>query len=123
MHTVMEFTLNYQYQVTERFIQRLPEKPVSCIKLRDQYKIITAEYGCSCNFRRTSNCYPSPVLHAIKNADEDISDVTMPLSRSLSKENELENIFDQMQVDCMEIEMGLLVRRKTGSGYEWIIEL
>lgn len=34
VHTVMEFTLNYQHHVTERFIQKLPEKPVSCLKLR-----------------------------------------------------------------------------------------
>jgi len=163
VHTVMEFTVNYQYHVTEKFIQRLPDKPISCIKLRDQYKVITAEYGCNCNFRRTTSCYPSPVLHAIKNADDDISDITVPMSRTLSKEKEkraveeinvhqkvqdmsqrivelkkqkrgidknikklesgLEEIFDQMKVDCMEIEMGLLVRRKTAEGYEWIIEL
>ena len=41
------------------------------MKLREQYKLITAEYGCSCNFKRTKNCYPSPVLHAIKNSGED----------------------------------------------------
>ena len=46
VHTVMEFTLNYQYHVTDKFIQKLPAKPVSCLKLREQYKQITAEYGC-----------------------------------------------------------------------------
>lgn len=66
VHTVMAFTLNYQYDTTEKFILKIPEKPISCAKLREQYKLITAEYGCSCNFKRTKNCYPSPVLHAIK---------------------------------------------------------
>lgn len=163
VHTVMRFTLNYQYHITEKFIHRLPDKPVSCIKLRDQYKTLTAEFGCSCNFRRTNNCYPSPVLHAIKNADDDVGRITVPTSKTLSKtkeklvceelnvpkkiqdmsarilelkkqkrgidknivklEKELEKIFDQSGVDCMEIEMGLLVRRKTEQGYEWLVEL
>ena len=69
VHTVMKLTLNYQYQITDRFIQKLPEKPISCLKLREQYKQVTAEYGCSCNFQRTKNCYPSPVLHAIQCAE------------------------------------------------------
>ena len=152
-----------QYHITEKFIHRLPDKPISCIKLREQYKTLTAEYGCSCNFRRTNNCYPSPVLHAIKNADDDVGRITVPTSRTLSKarekqvceelnvpkkvqdmsarilelkkqkrgidknivklEKELEKIFDQAGVDCMEIEMGLLVRRKTEQGYEWLVEL
>ena len=88
VHTVMEFTLNYQYHVTERFIQKLPAKPVSCLKLRDQYKQITAEYGCSCNFRRTKRCYPSPVLHAIKSSGDVSSDVTIPTSRTMTKTKE-----------------------------------
>lgn len=163
VHTVMKFTLNYQHHITEKFIHRLPEKPISCIKLRDQYKTLTVEYGCSCNFRRTSNCYPSPVLHGIKNADDNVGKITIPTSRTLSKtrekqvceelnipkkvqdmssrilelkkqkrgidkniaklEKEMEKIFDQADIDCMEIEMGLLVRRKTDQGYEWLVEL
>lgn len=163
VHTVMEFTLNYQYHVTEKFIQKLPAKPISCLKLRDQYKQITAEYGCSCNFKRTKNCYPSPVLHAIKTSNDVSGDITIPTSRTLTKageekvveeinihkkvqdlavrivemkkqkrgvekailkvEGELEQIYDQAGVDCLEVDMGLLVRRKKGEGYEWLIEI
>ncbi len=163
VHTVMGFTLNYQYSTTQRFIIKLPEKPVSCVKLREQYKLITAEYGCSCNFKRTKNCYPSPVLHAIKNSDDEQSDITVPMSRTMSKakeekvyeeinihkqteklaqrivelkkqkrgldklirktEAELQTIFDNAGIDCLEIAMGLLVRRKKGEAYEWLIEL
>ncbi len=65
VHQVMSMTLNYKYNTTEKFIQRIPEKPVSCVRLRSQYKQITAEYGCSCTFKRSKNCYSSPVLHAI----------------------------------------------------------
>lgn len=39
-------------------------------------------------------------------------------------ERELEKVFDSAQVQCMEIEIGLLVRRKLeGGGYEWLIEI
>ena len=38
-------------------------------------------------------------------------------------ERELEKVFDNEQVDCMEIEMRLLVWRKKDTRYEWFIEL
>lgn len=82
IHKIMSFTLNYSYQVTQKFILRCPEKPVSCLKLREQYKQISAEVGCSCGFRRTKNCYPSPVLHALKNS-EDNNQITMPVSKTI----------------------------------------
>lgn len=163
VHRIMSHTLNYQYNITERFIQRIPAKPVSCIKLREQYKQITAEYGCSCTFKRSKNCYPSPVLHAIALANNVNTEVTLPTSRTMTKENEkkvleeinihkkaqelanrilemkkqkrgidaailkvekeLEKLYDNANVDCLEVEMGMLVRRKTDHGYEWVIEI
>lgn len=163
VHQIMSYTLNYQYHTTERFIQRLPDKPVSCLKLRDQYKQITAEYGCNCDFRRSRNCYPSPVLHVISQSSDLQNDITLPVSRTLTKEKErivieeinvhkkaqnlagrilelkkqkrgidqaiakvereLEQIYDNLGIDCLEIEMGLLVRRKKENGYEWLIEI
>lgn len=164
VHRIMQFTLNYQYHVTERFIRKLPEKPISCVKLREQYKTITAEYGCSCVFKRTKNCYPSPVLHAIRNAEGEAGEVTIPTSRTLTKEKEkvvyeemnihktvqemagrilelkkqkrsldrsiekvekeLETVFDTAGIDCLEIEMGLLNRRRLpAGGYEWMIQI
>lgn len=163
VHQVMENTLNYRYAVTERFIRKLPEKPISCIKIREQYKQITAEIGCNCRFKRTKNCYPSPVLHAVKDNEEIQQDITLPLSRDISHakekqiyeeinihrkaqelagkllefkkqqrgidknvrklEDELTEIFNNASVDCMEIDMGLLSRRRKGERYEWVIEL
>lgn len=163
VHLVMSHTLNYQYNTTDRFVQRIPAKPISCIKLREQYKQVTAEYGCSCTFKRSKNCYPSPVLHAIALANNVNTEVTLPTSRTLTKENErkvldeinihkkaqelasrilemkkqkrgidaaiskiereLEKIYDSANVDCLEVEMGMLVRRRTEHGYEWLIEI
>ena len=38
-------------------------------------------------------------------------------------EDELTEIFNNAAVDCMEIEMGLLSRRRKEERYEWVIEL
>ena len=162
VHKVMSLTINYNYNTTERFVRRRPDKPISCVKLREEYKKITAEIGCNCAFKRTKNCYPSPVLHAIS-LSPDVGDVTIPTSRSLTKEREqtviseinihvksqelalkilefkkqkrgveknirklekeLEDIFDSSGVEELEIDMGLLVRRKKEGGYEWLIEV
>ena len=155
--------MNYQYNVTQRFIDRIPEKPVSCLKLREQYRKISAEVGCSCNFKRTKNCYPSPVLHALSLSKDMQEVITIPTSRTLTAEKEkrvieelnvhkkaqelavrilelkkqqraiekaihkvereLGNVYDSVESDALEIEMGLLVRRKKGDGYEWVIEI
>lgn len=116
-----------------------------------------------CIFKRTKNCYPSPVLHALQNSSEDTRNITIPLSRTLTKakaekvyeelnavnrmqelagkllelkkqkrgidkaigkvEKELNVIFDANLQDSVEIEMGVLSRRKTETGYEWSIEI
>lgn len=167
VHQVMECTLNYQYSVTDRFLKKIPEKPISCIKLREQYGGVTSEIGCNCRFKRTKNCYPSPVLHAVKNIDDSSEcdqSITMPVSRAVSKgkekqifeeinvhrkvqetaqkllelkkqkrsldkniwklEKELTDIFNTMQTDCIEIDMGVLTRKEIENNkYEWIIEL
>ena len=163
VHDVMRYTMNYQYNVTQRFIDRIPEKPVSCLKLREQYRKISAEVGCSCNFKRTKNCYPSPVLHALSLSKDMQEVITIPTSRTLTAEKEkrvieelnvhkkaqelavrilelkkqqraiekaihkvereLGNVYDSVESDALEIEMGLLVRRKKGDGYEWVIEI
>lgn len=163
VHQVMSMTINYKYNTTEKFIQRIPEKPVSCVRLRSQYKQITAEYGCSCTFKRSKNCYPSPVLHAIALSKDAETGITIPTSRTVSKENEqkvinelnihkkaqelaekilemrkqkrgldlsiakmereLDKLYDAADTDCIEIEMGMLVRKKSGNNVEWVIEI
>ena len=163
IHVVMRCTMNYQYNVTQRFIDRLPEKPVSCVKLREQYKKISAEIGCSCTFKRTKDCYPSPVLHALALSGDVQESITIPTSRTLTAEKEkrvidelnvykkaqelatrilelrkqqrsidknvrkvereLERIYDSIGADALEIEMGLLVRKKIEGGYDWVIEI
>lgn len=46
------------------------------------------------------------------------------LDQSIAKlEGELNVIFHNEKIDCLEIEMGMLVRRKTEKGTEWVIEI
>ena len=46
------------------------------------------------------------------------------IDAAISKiERELEKIYDSANVDCLEVEMGMLVRRRTEHGYEWLIEI
>ena len=47
------------------------------------------------------------------------------LDRSIEKvEKELETVFDTAGIDCLEIEMGLLNRRRLPEGgYEWMIQI
>jgi len=163
VHTVMRFTLNYQYLVTQKFINRIPEKPISCIKLREQYKQITAECGCNCVFRKMKKCYPSPVLHALIENTDGNQTITIPASRLLTEsskekvyeelsahtelqglaeklvelskqkrgidkalkkiEEQLNAVFDNADTDCMEVDIGMLTRRRKECGYEWMIEM
>ena len=46
------------------------------------------------------------------------------LDQSIAKlEGELNVFFNNEKIDCLEIEMGVLVRRKTEKGTEWVIEI
>ncbi|MDE5823313.1 MAG: hypothetical protein K2H91_01305, partial [Lachnospiraceae bacterium] len=119
VHMIMSHTLNYQYNTTERFIQRIPAKPVSCIKLREQYKQITAEYGCSCTFKRSKNCYPSPVLHAIALANNINTEVTLPTSRTMTKENE-KKVLDEINIHkrAQELASRILEMKKQKRGID-----
>ena len=163
IHQVMGYTLNYNENVTEKFIRKCPEKPISCPKLREQYARLSAELGCGCNFKRRAKCYPSPVLHAVKHSNDAADQITLPITQSVDKqaqeelldevnihkkaqlvatkiieqkrqkrnleksiekmEKELDKIFDDAKIESLDLEMGVLVRRKNEKGSEWLIEL
>lgn len=116
VHTVMEYTINYQYHVTQRFIDKMPAKPVSCSKLQDQYKQVTAEYGCDCKFRRIPDCYPSPVLHVIREENK-VADVTVPSLRKTTEDVEekaLKEINIPMRVAGLTEKLQELKKQKRG---------
>lgn len=104
-----------------------------------------------------------PVIHALRNGEEESRDVTIPTSRTISTtkrdsvyeelnihtkvqglaekivelkkqkrgidksikkvEKDLCMLFDNAGINCMEVDMGMLVRRKNNGEYEWVIEI
>ena len=123
VHTVMSFTLNYQYAVTERYIHKLPDKPISCIKLREQYKQVTADVGCNCNFKRTKDCYPSPVLHAVKELGTSKGNITIPTAKKVTKEKEQE-LYEELNIHkkTEELVEKLIELKKQSRGVEKAIK-
>ena len=97
VHQVMSYTLNYNESVTEKFIRKCPEKPISCPKLREQYARISAELGCGCNFKRRAKCYPSPVLHAVKHSSDDTEQITLPITQAVNKQTK-EELLDEVNI-------------------------
>lgn len=65
IHQVISHCLNYNYNYTQRWIDRLkPEiRPISCPKIRDWLSYITPGVGCYCEFKLLKGAYPSPLLY------------------------------------------------------------
>jgi len=63
IHEIIRHTLNYDFRITEKWIQRKRGFPVSCPKIREWQSHITPSVGCYCKFKELPNSYPSPVLH------------------------------------------------------------
>lgn len=63
IHEIISHTLNYNFRITEKWIQRKRGFPVSCPKIREWQSHITPSVGCYCKFKEFPNSYPSPVLH------------------------------------------------------------
>ena len=64
LHQVMRWTFNYRHAVTQGFLERSKEYPISCAKLRERYEDRKWVAGCRCQFPTKGDTYPSPVLHA-----------------------------------------------------------
>jgi hypothetical protein len=158
---IMSMTLNYNFSITQKFLKRIPAKPISCVKLRAEYKSITANLKCDCYFNLDKNSYPSPVLHSISIAEK--KEITLPLVantknndndkekdkldinkivqenanklielkkqlKNIEKskkrcEDKISSIFDNLKVNELEIEIGILAREKTNNGYNWTIQI
>ena len=65
-----------------------------------------------------------PEDQALARQIQDIKKQRRGLDRAIRKaEQELKVIFDQAGIDELEIEIGLLTRRRTENGYEWVVEI
>ncbi|MDR3050434.1 MAG: hypothetical protein LBU67_01765 [Oscillospiraceae bacterium] len=91
IHQVMKWTYNYRYDVTQRFIERILDRPISCHRLREWYADKPFIAFCNCNFPLVKGTYPSPVLHA--HAIGGGEDVAVPRNDRLAKADQ-ENLSD-----------------------------
>lgn len=66
LHAIISQTYNYQREVTDRQIDRLPPWPISCPKLRELHPEAAAVGTCKCQFDLRGRGYPTPVLYALR---------------------------------------------------------
>ncbi len=66
LHAIISKTYNYQPEVTDRHIERLPPWPISCPKLRELHPEAATLGTCKCQFDLRGRGYPTPVLYALR---------------------------------------------------------
>ena len=66
LHRVMGKTINYDYELTEKQIQKMKEYPISCARIREIHEDLLSQVACKCNLTPPPRGYPSPILHAFK---------------------------------------------------------
>ena len=64
IHEIIRHTTNYNFRITQRWLDRGKGYPLSCPRIRERHSDITPVVGCCCQFALRPNTYPSPVLHA-----------------------------------------------------------
>lgn len=91
LHKIISNTMDYNKKTTDYFIGKLPERPIGCIKLKEELRYLGSD-SCNCRFKVPKGCYFSPVLHAISidtfgNGDRNI---TLPISQESKKDRIVE---------------------------------
>lgn len=67
LHQVMSHTMNYRENVTQKYIARSYNRPISCVRIREHFPSLTSQLNCNCKFPHINGAYHSPVLHNTKN--------------------------------------------------------
>ncbi|MFZ2071647.1 MAG: CRISPR-associated primase-polymerase type A1 [Halobacteriota archaeon] len=68
LHKVISNCINYDYEYTEKKIRKMKSFPISCPKIREKHEDIALDLGCNCDFKIPPGGYPSPILHALRQA-------------------------------------------------------
>lgn len=75
LHQIMEKTINYNQEITQSFLDKKKEFPVSCDKLKRRFP----QFSCrNCKFEEYPLFYPSPVIHAYREDKEHKMHITKP---------------------------------------------
>ena len=158
LHKVISNCINYDYDFTEKQIQKMKPYPISCARIREKHEDFALDLGCNCNLNIPPKGYPSPILHAfnqpkswpisgVPSAGENTeispqrgisrNEVNTKLRRyiELKKqlrgveksiqriEEEMASYLDELGTDNVETDYGILVRRKAGDSFDWVIKL
>lgn len=134
IHLIMENMSNYNYNITDKFISKAPEHPISCKKLKEYFK--SGEINCrNCIFPNIV-AYKTPILHCndiqfielhIKSEIKSIIDSMVEfqkerkeIDKKISKLNKkLDGLYSQLESDEVQLDMGKLKKHKD----KWIIEI
>lgn len=101
LHRIMAETINYSEEITQGFIDKIREFPVSCDKLGKRFPQIPC---CKCRFDEFPLFYPSPVIHAYC---VDSEHVTKP--DYINKRERLERVKEYVEPNRLEELKKLLV--------------
>ncbi|GFR36591.1 non-homologous end-joining DNA ligase LigD [Thermobrachium celere] len=140
IHYYMSNLDNYSYNITEKYISRAPERPISCKKIKEYLKDTNYVDVCECKFEISDGFYPTPVLHSdissfsnqalimkAKSFFKELSDLKNEreeLDKKIkSIEKKLNNIFNVMNTNEIDIEIGKLKRIDKDGNISWIIEI
>ncbi len=66
LHRVIGKTINYDYDITEKYIRKMKEYPISCPRIREVHQDLLGAVECQCEFRLPPRGYPSPILYALQ---------------------------------------------------------
>ena len=66
LHKVMAYCINYDFNYTQRQVERRKESPVSCAKLMENFFELAETLPCDCKFQLPPRSYPSPVLYLLE---------------------------------------------------------
>ncbi|WP_415277429.1 reverse transcriptase domain-containing protein [Clostridium perfringens] len=134
IHLIMGNMRNYNYNITDKFISKAPEHPISCKKLKEYFK--SGEINCSnCIFPNIAS-YKTPILHCndtqfievhIKSEIKNIIDSMVELQKErkemdkkINKLNKkLDGLYSQLDTNEVQLDMGKLKKHKD----KWIIEI
>lgn len=93
LHRAISFCINYDYQYTQKQIERRKESPISCARIMENFPELSETLHCDCKFKLPPRSYPSPVLYLLESEIEGAgakSPCSKPGKESLKNERQEE---------------------------------
>jgi len=140
IHFLMSQMDNYSFNITEKFINKAPERPISCKKIREYMKDNDIISECCCKFEIPEGVYSSPILYSdnaeffktsVELSIKEVVDEVLKLKsqrEELDKkithlERKLNVLFNILGKDEVNIDIGKLKRIRENEESKWIIDI